>query len=89
MKPDLRRTRSKILLRIAAAALLLTPLTGSGCGRLLTTSPEPGDVFDAPLDGLSPAERTAFLRGDAEFARAFSMTDGLGPIFNEVACASC
>lgn len=89
MKPNLRRMPSHILFRLAAAALLLAPLTGSGCGRLLTTAPESGDLLDAPLDGLSPEERAAFLQGDAEFGRALSMTDGLGPLFNEVACASC
>lgn len=89
MKRDLRLLRRRILLRLAAAMLMLAPLTGSGCSRLLTTAPAPGDQLDAPLDGLSADERAGFLRGDAEFARAHSMTDGLGPIFNEVSCAGC
>lgn len=89
MRPDSHQMPSNVLLRLAAAALLLAPLTSAGCGRLLTTAPAAGDQLDAPLDGLSLEERAGFLRGDAEFARPHSMTDGLGPLFNEVACASC
>lgn len=56
----------------------------------LTTAPSPaGDVFDAPLDGLSAAELAAFVRGDAEFGRPFAPNSGLGPIFNDVSCAAC
>lgn len=69
---------------VAAVALA----TGA-CGDLFTTAPPSDDVFDAPLPGLSRGELAAFVRGDAEFARAFSVAEGLGPIFNNVACASC
>jgi CxxC motif-containing protein (DUF1111 family) len=31
----------------------------------------------------------AFVRGDAEFERRFAPSTGLGPIFNNVSCASC
>ncbi len=62
--------------------------SSAGCG-LLTTAPDDGDLFDAPLDGLSPAEQAAFAEGDAQFGNAFAITNGLGPIFNNVSCASC
>lgn len=67
---------------VIAAALV-------ACDQLTTVKPPDGDVFDAPLEGLSPAELAAFARGDAEFARPFSPNTGLGPIFNDVSCAAC
>lgn len=70
---------------LAGALLLLL----SACGELLTSAPDDGDVFDAPLDGLTANERTAFLRGDREFARRFAPATGLGPIFNDASCAAC
>jgi len=61
----------------------------AGCGRLLTTAPDAADVFDAPLAGLSPADLAAFLEGDEQFGKPFAISEGLGPIFNNVSCASC
>lgn len=77
--------------RHAVAALLaLAPfLALAGCGKLLTTAPDGGDLFDQPLEGLSPAEHAAFVEGDAQFGRPLAINEGLGPIFNNVSCASC
>jgi CxxC motif-containing protein (DUF1111 family) len=75
--------RSAIALLIGAAALLFA------CGDLLTEPVPPEDTFDSPLDGLTPAERAAFARGDEEFSRRFAPATGLGPIFNNVSCFSC
>ena len=61
----------------------------AGCTLVSTTPPEDGDVFDAPLPGLTADELAAFARGDAEFERRFAPSTGLGPIFNNVSCASC
>jgi CxxC motif-containing protein (DUF1111 family) len=69
-----------------ALALLLSAVA---CDALLTRAPEPGDVFDGPVDGLTPSELAAFVEGDGEFGRAFAPADGLGPVFNNVSCASC
>lgn len=74
--------------RTALAALLAAALLAA-CDALTTGTPEAGDVFDAPVEGLSAAELAAFVRGDGEFGRSFSPVDGLGPIFNNVSCASC
>jgi CxxC motif-containing protein (DUF1111 family) len=68
----------------AAAALLLV-----GCEAVWTDAPDPGDVMDGAIDGLSAAERAAFAAGDEEFERSFSASEGLGPIFNNVSCAAC
>lgn len=59
------------------------------CDQLTTVAPPDGDVFDAPIDGLTPSELAAFARGDAEFERQFAPNTGLGPIFNDVSCATC
>ena len=61
----------------------------SACDHLTTEAPPAGDVFDAALPGLTPSELAAFVRGDAEFERRFAPASGLGPIFNNVSCASC
>src|SRR5688500_4117025 len=61
----------------------------AGCAELLTEAPADGDLLDAPLEGLRADEMAAFVRGDAEFGRAFVPADGLGPVFNNVSCASC
>jgi len=60
-----------------------------GCGSLMTTEPNPDDLLDGPLGGLSPGELAAFAEGDAQFGKPFSVNEGLGPIFNNVSCASC
>lgn len=70
------------------ASLALATLS-VGCGFLLTDAPDDADVFDAPLDGLTAPERAAFVEGDAQFGRPFAPASGLGPIFNNVSCASC
>ncbi len=61
----------------------------AACDALLTSAPGGGDLFDAPLPGLSAAELAAFVEGDRAFGQTFAPRDGLGPIFNNVSCASC
>ncbi len=76
--------------RIAATvAICVLGLHAPGCEKLLTTKPDPGDRFDTPLPGLSNGELGDFQDGHAQFRKAFSIADGLGPIFNNVSCASC
>ena len=59
------------------------------CDHLVTAAPPDGDVFDGPVAGLTRAELSAFVRGDAEFGRRFAPAGGLGPVFNNVSCAAC
>ncbi|MGQ0639496.1 MAG: di-heme oxidoredictase family protein [Gemmatimonadaceae bacterium] len=78
-------------LRLTAAAtlfggVLVAPMA---CDDLLTAAPDDGDVFDAPVEGLSAEDLAAFVRGDEEFGRRFAPATGLGPIFNNVSCAAC
>ncbi|MDQ8164440.1 MAG: di-heme oxidoredictase family protein [Gemmatimonadota bacterium] len=69
--------------------LAVLALVAISCSDFLTSAPDDGDVFDAPLEGLTAAEQAAFVRGDAEFGRRFSPATGLGPVFNNVSCISC
>jgi CxxC motif-containing protein (DUF1111 family) len=59
------------------------------CDRLLTESPDSGEVFDGPIDGLSDELNRMFVRGDENFGKVFSAANGLGPIFNQPGCESC
>jgi CxxC motif-containing protein (DUF1111 family) len=72
-----------------AAALLCAAVAVVACDQLVTEAPDAGDVFDAPVEGLTPGEAAAFVRGDAEFARRFAPATGLGPVFNNASCAAC
>ena len=73
----------------AIVAICVLALHGLGCQKLLTTKPDPGDRFDTPLPGLDNGELGDFQDGHAQFRKAFSIAEGLGPIFNNVSCASC
>ena len=76
--------------RPAVFALLCTATVAIlACGELFTEPPLDGDVFDAPVPGLTDAEMAAFARGDAEFSRKFAPNTGLGPIFNNTSCFAC
>ena len=83
------RLRHGSLTTVRCVAALLVTGAGLGCRDLLTESPRPEDVLDAPIEGLTREELAGFARGDAEFARRFAPATGLGPIFNDVSCASC
>jgi CxxC motif-containing protein (DUF1111 family) len=77
-------SRTQFVTVLAFAALAVV-----ACSGLVTEAPADGDVFDAPIEGLSPAELAAFVRGDVEFGRRFAPGTGLGPVFNNASCAAC
>lgn len=88
--PNLPPVRSDHRRRLAVSLCLgLLAVAVASCADLLTSSPDAGDVLDGPVDGLSPSELSAFIRGDEEFGRRFSPATGLGPVFNDAACAAC
>ncbi len=74
----------RLTLMALSMALML-----AACSEIGTEAPADGETFDAPLPGLTPEELAAFLKGDEQFGFAFSPVIGLGPIFNNVSCASC
>jgi CxxC motif-containing protein (DUF1111 family) len=74
---------------VEAVLVVFLVLGSAACSELATEAAPSGDVFDAALPGLTPDELAAFVRGDGEFERRFAPSSGLGPIFNNVSCASC
>lgn len=60
-----------------------------GCDAMMTQLPLAGDDFESPLEGLSRELNAAFVEGDRNFEKAFSVDEGLGPIFNNVGCEGC
>ncbi|HEY4611879.1 MAG TPA: di-heme oxidoredictase family protein [Bacteroidota bacterium] len=76
-------------LKLVLGMLLAASMLVVSCDALLTEAPEPGESFDAPVDGLTKQQLAAFVRGDEAFGKIFSINEGLGPIFNQPACESC
>ncbi|WP_255049654.1 di-heme oxidoredictase family protein [Lacihabitans sp. CS3-21] len=64
-------------------------LLSTSCEKILPSSPEENEVLDGTIDALSTAETAKFLRGDVAFARVFTSTTGLGPLFVSNSCISC
>ena len=86
---EFRLAASRLSRRAANLCGPLALALTAGCGDLLTEAPEPGDLFDGPLDGLGGEELAGFIAGDEQFGLAFTPSTGLGPIFNDVSCAAC
>lgn len=77
------RVLSTLIAGLAGLVLLM------GCDAIMTEAPTAGDDFTAPLDGMSHDLNSAFLAGDENFERAFTVAEGLGPIFNNISCEGC
>ena len=69
--------------------LFLPMMVMYGCEKLLPGELEPEDTLAEPLDGLTGAQLALHLEGDIQFAKIFSVEEGLGPIFVQAACQSC
>lgn len=57
---------------------------GASAGTVIPQPPS-----GAPLAGLSAAERERFNLGKAAFEHTFTISEGLGPIFNKASCGNC
>ncbi|HEX9886086.1 MAG TPA: di-heme oxidoredictase family protein [Longimicrobiales bacterium] len=68
---------------------LLVVLAAAGCDILAPDGPPPEQLLDGSIEGMSSAQVRQHLVGDEEFARRFSVADGLGPIFVATACEQC
>lgn len=60
-----------------------------GCDAVLTKAPLSSDTLESPFEGLTNTLNATFVRGDENFDHVFTVREGLGPIFNQPACASC
>ena len=59
------------------------------CDFILTPEVRDDETLDGPIEGLTGDQLQMFFQGDAQFNKVFSFNEGLGPIFNNNACASC
>lgn len=72
---------------LAGAALAEAPVTVADASR---------DAYSRPFPGLDDGERARFFRGRALFRQSWVVSpaaetavDGLGPLYNRLACVSC
>jgi CxxC motif-containing protein (DUF1111 family) len=73
---------------------LSLPVVGSVVAILGSIALAPGGTssppdFGAPLAGLTTDQLSRFNAGKSEFLGVETIEDGLGPVFNDVSCASC
>ena len=61
----------------------------TSCSDLLPDGPEKNEVLDDSVEGLTIEEELFFGKGNEAFARVFTASDGLGPLFIETSCISC
>jgi len=73
----------------SALALVLTALALSGCDLLTPDGLPPEARLDGTIEGMTDSQVRQHLAGDEEFARRFSVSDGLGPIFVATSCEQC
>jgi len=59
------------------------------CEETTPDLPNENELLDGPMEGLNMQERGQFLRGDEAFGDAFTIEEGLGPIFVSNSCISC
>lgn len=64
-------------------------ITTISCKKILPPLPKDNEVLDGPIDGLTSAQLSQFLKGDAAFRETFTTETGLGPIFVATSCANC
>ena len=97
-KRDLKESKSPVVYAhhhsliqfcVSSCVLVLMLLSLAGCDSLFTKSPTAGDDFETPFDDLSFDLNATFAQGDENFERAFTVEDGLGPIFNNTGCEGC
>ncbi len=76
--------------KLLCPVVLLTVFMGAmGCDTIMTETPPAGDDFETPFEGMSHDLNAAFAAGDENFERAFTVEEGLGPIFNNSGCEGC
>lgn len=64
-------------------------LATGGCDLLAPGLPPDGDELAGTIDGMPPGQVRQHFAGDEEFARAFGVADGLGPVFVATSCEQC
>lgn len=75
---------------VAVIGGFATVLAIAACGEpFFPGAPRDDSILEGPIAGLTAPQHAIFLRGDAEFGRAFASTEGLGPLFIAQSCDAC
>jgi CxxC motif-containing protein (DUF1111 family) len=75
---------SRVSFRIAASVFAVLALAA-----LTPVSSNPAPDFGQPLAGLTADQLARFSDGQDEFVSVETVEEGVGPVFNDVSCASC
>ncbi|MDT8368315.1 MAG: di-heme oxidoredictase family protein [Longimicrobiales bacterium] len=75
-------------LRLVALPILSLSML-SACDAVTPGAPAEESVLEGPIAGLSEAQFRRHIAGDEGFARRFTVTDGLGPLFVASGCEQC
>lgn len=83
------RTEMNWKTMMLAALVIGAGVTLMACDFFVPGEPDEDSIFDVPYPGLTKAQMRLFAEGDAHFEHRFSVSEGLGPIFNARSCDSC
>ena len=72
---------------IALSVLLSLTAAAGGNGR--RTGNGQAAVIGAPVPGLTTQQQALFAAGKATYEKEFTVSEGLGPLFNKKSCAAC
>ena len=64
-------------------------LAFAACGVLTPDGPDPDQLLDGTVEGMTASQIRQHFAGDEEFGRRFSVAAGLGPIFVATSCEQC
>ena len=76
-------------LRTARLFGLLCLLAASACDTFAPDGPAEEQLLDGTIEGMPSSQLRQHLVGDEEFARRFTVEDGLGPVFVATSCEQC
>jgi CxxC motif-containing protein (DUF1111 family) len=79
----------RLFLLLLGAFIALLYLTRHSPSSLALNDARVAADFGDPIPGLSPSALQDFQNGRQTFLRRFTRTEGVGPHFNAVSCASC
>ena len=64
-------------------------LGATACDTFAPAGPPEQQLLDGTIEGMPASQLRQHLVGDEEFARRFTVEDGLGPIFVATSCEQC
>lgn len=75
--------------RLHRTTILAFAVALAGCDIFTPAAPADEDVLDGTIEGMTPSQVGQHIQGDEEFARVFSVADGVGPVFVAASCEQC